>query len=248
MGDFNSQPWSVPIALLLTQGQLQDSFLDNPSTSSHGATCDSPLNTYSAGKPIPQEVLSRGGKRLDYIFYRQPTHGASKSLRCSHPEIMLTEKVPGHPFSYSDHFGLCSTFLVEDIPPQRSSTDSNKASSLSPLLPRSTGRHDNASKTESIRDALAVIRSYAELSRRTAKIHLRLFFASIVLLVGLTVGSAFQPKSYLQPIFTLVGGALGAGGATMLYTGFIWGRWEAGLLSEVTDEMELELRAIGGLS
>ncbi len=34
----------------------------------------------------------------------------------------------------------------------------------------------------------------------------------------------------------------------MLYTGFIWGRWEAGLLSEVTDEMELELRAIGGLS
>jgi hypothetical protein len=30
----------------------------------------------------------------------------------------------------------------------------------------------------------------------------------------------------------------------MLYTGFIWGRWEMGLLTEVTEEMELELRIV----
>ena len=28
----------------------------------------------------------------------------------------------------------------------------------------------------------------------------------------------------------------------MLYFGFVWGRWELGLLTEVTEEMELELR------
>ena len=87
MGDFNSQPSSIPIAILRSHGSLNDSFLDThpnantpvspePSAqaclSVYGMTVDSPLNTYSAGKPIPQDVLGRGGKRLDYIFYRQP--------------------------------------------------------------------------------------------------------------------------------------------------------------------------------
>ncbi len=30
----------------------------------------------------------------------------------------------------------------------------------------------------------------------------------------------------------------------MLYTGFVWGRWEEGILKEVMEEMELELRVV----
>lgn len=66
----------------------------------------------------------------------------------------------------------------------------------------------------------------------------------LLTLVGLTVGSAWQPKSWLQPIFTILAGLLGAAAVTFLYTGFIWGRWEVGLLTEVTEEMELELRVV----
>jgi sphingomyelin phosphodiesterase 2 len=65
-----------------------------------------------------------------------------------------------------------------------------------------------------------------------------------VALVALSVGSAWQPKSYIQPIFTVLGGLLGAAGATFFYLGFAWGRWEAGMLSEVVQEMELELDMI----
>lgn len=86
MGDFNSQPFSVPIALLRTYGALRDSFLDvHPRANDApamgissvdalktlGMTCDSTINTYSAGKNIPPSVTAQGGKLLDYIFYRE---------------------------------------------------------------------------------------------------------------------------------------------------------------------------------
>jgi len=77
-----------------------------------------------------------------------------------------------------------------------------------------------------------------------ARRQLQLFGGAVFCLIALTVGSAWQPKSWIQPIFTLLGGALGAAGATLLYVGFLWGRWEQGILSEVTEEMELELRVV----
>jgi len=85
---------------------------------------------------------------------------------------------------------------------------------------------------------------YTRIAQKTARSHLRYFITAVVCLIGLTIGSAWQPKSWLQPIFTLLGGVFGAGGATMLYTGFVWGRWEEGILKEVMEEMELELRVV----
>jgi sphingomyelin phosphodiesterase 2 len=188
MGDFNSQPFSVPIAIMRSHGELSDSFVDaHPyaNTSSgrpvspengvtlHGMTCDSPLNTYSHGKPIPAEITSKGGKRLDYIFYRQPEvarrrpliwgyrdegddgnvgagagagirdgvdgaleqgkplpHSFQRApvLRCAKSEVVLTGRVPGKPFSYSDHFGLSSTFVVD------SPTSTSKPAAIPPSL------------------------------------------------------------------------------------------------------------------
>ena len=237
--------------------------------------------------------MNIGGKRLDYIFYRQPEIAKRRpliwghregdgsdemeegkpmdksleqapKLRCTKSEVVLTGRIPGGNVSYSDHFGLCSTFTVES--PSRNSSHSHEGQggssgrSFSPLLdqndpnpsisslpnssisPGDRSNRSNSDKSKTIRHALHTLRMYTRISQTTAKFHLRLFAAAIVSLLALTIGSAWQPKSWLQPIFTLLGGAIGAGGATMLYFGFVWGRWELGLLTEVTEEMELELR------
>lgn len=317
MGDFNSQPHSVPIQILRTHAGVSDSFLDthpeaNTATAasptdalkSIGMTCDSSLNTWSNHKGVPQHIMNKGGKRLDYIFYRQPEiarrrpliwgyrqgsaergegyrdgedgeleqgkpiddslHRAPR-LRCVSSEVVMTDRIPGRGVSYSDHFGLCSTFAI-DAPnsPSRNGESSKHSSgqSFSPLL----DQHDpnpslsslpepsrtssrvppppaaDSNKSSVIRSALHTLRLYTRISQSTSKSQLRLFAGAIIALVALTIGSAWQPKSWLQPIFTLLGGAIGAGGATMLYLGFVWGRWELGLLTEVTEEMELELK------
>jgi sphingomyelin phosphodiesterase 2 len=102
----------------------------------------------------------------------------------------------------------------------------------------------HAPKSSVIRTALATLRKYTAISRSNKTLHLRLSAGAVGLIIALTIGSAWQPKSYIQPIFTLVGALLGAFAATLFYLGFVWGRWEEGLLTEVTEEMELELRVI----
>ncbi|KAJ9113848.1 hypothetical protein QFC19_000041 [Naganishia cerealis] len=95
-------------------------------------------------------------------------------------------------------------------------------------------------KAETIRTAIDILNLYSRISARNSKFQLRLFGFSIFASVALIVSSAWQPKSYIQPIWTLLGVAAGALGATMLYVGFVWGRWEANLLKEVIDQMELD--------
>ncbi|ORY29503.1 inositol phosphorylsphingolipid-phospholipase C [Naematelia encephala] len=328
-GDFNAQPYSIPIAILRQHAGMSDSFFDtHPSANSAisplpspqralqllGMTCDSSLNSYSAGKPIPDNIKSQGGKRLDYIFYRQPeiarrrpliwgyrdeegtpngTEGTggdleqgkplhesvrhAPRLRCIRSEVTMTDRVPGHNFSYSDHFALVSTFKIEKAPghdqqkkaPEQptsgsgsSNTDGKKFTPLIPLMadpeplnsttttfgpmdsPSPRTSLSSGAKSSTIRSALTILRMYNTISQRTARLHLRLFATAVVCLLGLTIGSAWQPKSWLQPIFTLLGGVCGAGGATMLYTGFVWGKWEQGILSETFEEMDLELRVV----
>ncbi|WRT65579.1 uncharacterized protein IL334_002524 [Kwoniella shivajii] len=352
MGDFNSQPWSIPIAMMRNHANMNDSFASfnknanselspHPSPfeaiKSYGMTCDSTLNTYSASKSIPQNVLEKGGKRLDYIFFRQPSiarrrplvwgyrdevpqshtrnnynnhndnyHGdgdfkgkghmeigkplhssisKAPKLRCIDSQVVLTEKVPGKPFSYSDHFAIFSTFTIDDPEPSpnqqshqassSSSSSENKNSipsnTFTPLVPlishseqinpnttsfvppdsptlnsprisTSSSTATTTAKSSTVRSALHTLQLYTVISKNTAKYHLKICLSSFIALIALTVGSAWQPKSWIQPIFTLVGGLLGAATATFLYTGFVWGRWEEGLLLEVTEEMELELR------
>lgn len=350
MGDFNSQPNSVPVAILRNHGEVEDSYLtvhpyaNDASTSSRsaeeavstfGMTCDSRLNSWSASKPIPDNVYAHGGKRLDYIFYRQPSiarrrpliwgyrddttaqngHGedswgtddsnadvhleegkalpesvvSAPRLQCFKSEVVLTEIVPGHDFSYSDHFGLSSTFYIqprknqplstkgpvrkdeihgttdgkpigsnftplvpliqepEDLNANTTSFAPPPSPPTSPLSPRRSGSSSplmSTEKSNSIRSALNTLRLYTRISQKTAKNHMRIFLGSVFGLIALTIGSAWQPKSWLQPIFTLLGGLFGVTGATFLYTGFVWGKWELGLLTETTEEMELELRVV----
>ncbi len=194
-------------------------------------------------------------------------------LTCTDSRIVLTEKVPNQAFSYSDHFGLSATYrilppkssakptqdyLADDqttqhrplpsrydaVEPLINVYDTSPSTSKSPTSPGPNTRLISPSKQDTLQSALNTLHAYTKLSRRSSNRHLRLFMLSIVFALGLTVSSAWQPKSWIQPIWTLLGVATGALGATMLYVGFVWGEWESNLLKEVIEEMELERKVV----
>ncbi len=169
VGDLNSTPPSIAIGLLRHIGGMYDSFLDShpqlpeqatslnavdergsAPTSPHrpdpqraiqelGVTCDSPLNTWTAGKPLDERATRGAGKRLDYVFFRGPceqvssaeaplAYSASTSSRgrlaCTSSSVVVTDIVPGLQCSYSDHFGVESVFDIIDSPSSNTTADS----------------------------------------------------------------------------------------------------------------------------
>jgi len=244
MGDFNSQPHSIIMRIIQSCGQLSDSFADTHSpppsiTSSHhrslsplevlhthGITCDSPLNTYSAPKlkhkSPSDDVILRGGKRLDYILYSSPPD-SSQRLRAESSSVKLTDPIPHLNVSYSDHFALESIFSLSPSPA------SNLPPSPSPDL---------------LSPALSTLHAAYRHNLSFSRLQLKLFLLALAFVPILATASSFLPLHYLNWIFTLLGVATGVGGATMLYTGFVGGQWEAGALKNVIGEIEDEVERI----
>ena len=79
--------------------------------------------------------------------------------------------------------------------------------------------------------------SYAH-SISSSRSQLKILALTILLVPILAIAASFQPLNFLAWIFVLLGIANGAVGATMLYSGFVGGRWEAGALQNVLGEME----------
>ncbi|GAA5910642.1 hypothetical protein JCM6882_001047 [Rhodosporidiobolus microsporus] len=243
MGDLNSQPHSIIIQMLQTYGSLLDSFAQThpppPSITSaqhralspveviqaHGITCDSPLNTYSAPKlkrrSPSDDVILRGGKRLDYILYRSPAD-SNLQLQPESTSLQLTDPVPSLGVSYSDHFALEAVFSFS--PTQQKLPDPLNADLLSP--------------------ALSTLHAAYRANTASSRSQLRIFGACVAAAVGLAIATSFQPLRWLNWFFVLLGVGTGAGGATFLYTGFVGGQWEAGQLRNVILEMEAELERI----
>ncbi|GAA5872229.1 hypothetical protein JCM8547_004788 [Rhodosporidiobolus lusitaniae] len=243
MGDFNSQPQSIIMQILHTYGSLLDSFAETnpppPSITSaahralsplevlhtHGITCDSPLNTYSAPKlrkKSPRDdVILRGGKRLDYILYRSPTTSDLQLTPLS-STLQLTDPIPSLGVSYSDHFALETVFAFTRT--QQKLPDSLVPDLLSP--------------------ALSTLHAAYRASTASSRLQLRIFSGCVAAAVALVVAPSFEPLRWLIWLFVLLGVAAGAGGATFLYSGFIGGQWEAGQLRNVIAEMEAELERI----
>ncbi|GAA5991254.1 hypothetical protein JCM5350_005960 [Sporobolomyces pararoseus] len=264
-GDFNSQPHSPIIQLLLNHSRLTDSFSQThpepPSIHSsqhrslspfevlhtHGITCDSPLNTYSKNKlknkSPTDEIIIRGGKRLDYIFYRSPTptnsasNACLKAISCS---LKLTEPIPSSississpPISYSDHFALETIFTFVTSPP--------------PPPPPPPEEEEDTSTTTTIelisQASLLLSQSLSQNLSRT-RFHLKLFLISLILIPILLVASSFEPLKWLNWLIVLVGILNGAGGMLMLLVGFVAGRWEMGGLKNLLGELEEEVERI----
>lgn len=253
MGDLNSQPDSIILRILTSHGSLFDAFQQThpppPAIDSvahiqmtplerlhaHGITCDSPINSYSAAKLAKKsafdEIVVRGGKRLDYVLYRSPTSSKSQSVADS-IDLALIPLVPSLGCSYSDHFGLDS--LISFIPASSTVTSSGR-----PRLPIPPSlSHADATF------AVHVLSMALTHSRSSSRLQLQLFGTACVLVPILAIAASFQPLTSLNWIFVLLGISTGAMGSTMLYTGLVAGKWEVGSLKNVIAEIQHELDQI----
>lgn len=197
-----------------------------------GVTADSPLNSYSAGKPLDATARQHFGKRLDYILYRQPIAVSDTVdkplLKCRQSRVVFTDRVSGLPFSFSDHFGLEATIDIVRRP--------ENDRSLSQL-------HSQSSQSQ-LSDAViaSVIRALTDcyrVSSERSRYELSIFVACVMSLIALCIGSAWVPRSWINPIYLLITVFISWLGTTMLYAGFIYGNWERRALTNVTEELEL---------
>lgn len=258
-GDFNSIPSSLPITIVRSHGGLVDAWMASHDSSlfptetvfspqlavrDYGITCDSPLNTYSAGKPLSDVAKRFQGKRLDYVFYRQPqippgssgrsTSSSSPSweLFCVKSEVVLTGLVPGRSFSYSDHFGLEAILEIRHSRPvARSPPPGIDGFGVTTGLEASTASLRSASaipledfcaaelSSHSLSAALAALGIAYRRARRKSTMELTGFGAALLVAIGLIGGSAWQPRPEFNPIMVLAAVALGWAGTTLLYSG-----------------------------
>ncbi|KAJ7070774.1 inositol phosphophingolipids phospholipase C [Mycena amicta] len=252
-GDFNSIPSSLPMAVIREYAALHDSWAVahplSPATSApsaqqaitlFGVTADSPLNTYSAGKPIGPYARKFLGKRLDYILYRQPVRPQTRPddplplLTCTECNVVLTEKVPGRSFSFSDHFGVESTFEIR--------TGNQAPVDLAePHNVWSGGAANAASElsADSISTALQALAARYRFTRQRARKELTIFALCVIVLVVLIVGSPWLPHAWINPIFLLFTVFVAWLGTTMLYEGFLYGNWECNALMNTIEELEI---------
>jgi len=198
-----------------------------------GITADSPLNSWSAGKGYAQ---GSWGKRLDYVLYRQPNRPGQNVplLRATQCNVILRDLVPGQTFSYSDHFGLEAT--LEIVSDNTSQAPTSAPSELNDAAVATT---------------ISALTACYRFSRERSRKELIIFGLCLVLLVGIVIGTAWLPNSWINPIFILFTIFVAWLATTMLYEGFIFGNWECNALMNVIEELEIHRKGqeiLNGLS
>ena len=223
----------------------------------YGVTADSPLNTFSAGKPLDVHARVGQGKRLDYILFRDPAPPLAPAaplptLVAADARVLLTEPIPGLSFSYSDHFGLSATLQIkypshgaEPTMPDNELRTAQKEtpaaiSALSAPVPIQIPARLAAADANAVLGALFTCH---QLSRRRARRHLFVFGLSVGVITSLVAGISWFPHRAAP--FVVLGGAVATWlGTTMFYTGFIYGHWEANALMNVIEELELYRKSV----
>ncbi|KAK7058522.1 hypothetical protein VNI00_002158 [Paramarasmius palmivorus] len=271
LGDYNSIPTSLPMAIIREYTDVSDSWLvthpyGNPPPDSrptaeeaieqYGVTADSPLCSWSAGKPLGGHALQFGGKRLDYVFYRPPMnfHNAEKrlpTLRATDCSVTLRHNIPGTGMSFSDHFALRATLEIENV---QGSAESSTAAAPSPFDSPTFHAHESSQDAwsdeptelspESIATTIQALATCYSVSKQRGTRELYIFGLCIFLLVAIIVGSAFFPHAWISPIFVIVTIALSWLGTTMLYEGFLYSNWERNALMNVIEELEIYKNAL----
>jgi sphingomyelin phosphodiesterase 2 len=224
----------------------------------YGVTTDSPSNTFSAGKHLDLHAQISQGKRLDYILFRDPAPPLAPAaplptLVAADARVLLTGPIPGLPFSYSDHFGVSATLQINypshdgtepAIPDFELRTAHKQAppiiSALSAPAPVQMAARLAATDASAVSRALSTC---LEFSRTRAKRHLLVFGCSAGALISFMTTAHWFP--YRAVPFVILGGAVATWlGTTMLYVGFIYGRWEANALMNVIEELELYRKSV----
>ncbi|KAJ3514018.1 hypothetical protein NLJ89_g2614 [Agrocybe chaxingu] len=249
LGDFNSIPPTLPMTVILEHARLSDAWplthpnIDPSTVTSPleavqklGITADSPLNTWSASKGYTQ---GSWGKRLDYVLYRQPNRPgqAPPVLKAVETKVVFMDPVPGQPFSFSDHFGLEATL---EIVPQ-TTEEGSSAPAVQADVP---GELSSAAIATTIQAWASCYRFSKERSRK----ELIICGLSILILIGVAVGTAWLPHSWINPIFILFTVSIAWLATTMLYEGFIFGNWECNALMNCIEELEIHRKGLDVLN
>ncbi|KAF8506544.1 inositol phosphophingolipids phospholipase C [Russula emetica] len=260
-GDFNSIPTTLPMTIIRDHASLSDAWevthppssrtsatstsMPSPSQAieSFGVTADSPLNSYSAGKHLDAHASAWQGKRLDYILFRDPAPPLSPaaqlpSLVATSARVLLTELVPGSPFSTPDHARDPPTSNNELRMAQNQPMAT--ISALSAPAPVQKSARLAAADASAVLGALTTCYRY---SRTRAKRHLSLFGLSVGTLTFLTTTASWFPTG-ATPFVVLGSAAATWLGTTMLYVGFVYGRWEVNALMNVIEEFELYQKSV----
>ncbi|KAF5368387.1 hypothetical protein D9758_002166 [Tetrapyrgos nigripes] len=272
VGDFNSIPSTLPITIIRQHADLSDAWLvahpfsasANPSSTpqeaidDHGITADSPINSWSSGKNFDVQTRQNFGKRLDYIFYRQPKHSSRAdgiasipTLRCTDCRVMFTHEVGGTTYSHSDHFGLRATLEIQtpsnplpsaslpDVEP--SFSEAQNAWSTAPAASSSTPSELSDAVINTILESLA---QASLVSKRRSRKELSIFVMCLIILVAVIVGSPWFPHSWISPIFMVFNIFIAWVATTMLYEGFIFGNWEFNAYMNTIEELELHQKML----
>ncbi|KAJ7631197.1 inositol phosphophingolipids phospholipase C [Roridomyces roridus] len=263
-GDFNSIPSTLPMAVIREYADLSDAWavvhpmppsISSPSAmeavTEFGVSADSPLNSYSAGKPLGPYARQFLGKRLDYILYRQPIRPLQRPddplpvLHATECAVRFTDLVPGRTFSFSDHFAVEATLeLRPGKPAPEDLRDAHSVWGSAPPASAYLAAPASELSTESLTTAMQALAACYRFTRQRARKELTIFALCIIILVALVVGSPYLPHAWINPIFILFTIALSWLGTTMLYEGFLWGNWECNALMNVIEELEIYKRTL----
>ena len=230
-----------------------------------GVTADSPINTYTAGRPLDDYAREFMGKRLDYVLYRPPVHSLRSSktpvLEPTQSNVVFTEPVPGKSYSVSDHFGLEATFTIHllegqpgnvnnpsdiEVPaPTPNTITENRppGAKLDPskqvaAVPNLQSNPPPGLSDESITTLIQALTISYRHSRSSSRANLVFSFVCLVVIIGLIVSSAWLPYSWINPIFLFATTVLAWLATTMLYIGFLYGSYEANMLDNTIEELE----------
>ena len=217
-----------------------------------GITADSPLNSWSQGKPLGGIARTWLGKRLDYILFRSPKPHGGPHLDAQETKVVFTEMVPGRNYSYSDHFGLEAIFVIkraEQSGPSLSVVYNPPAinSVISGLPPDRAAsvieermvRGATEMSEEALLTAIGALTHSYRLSQARTQKQLVYFYAAVVVLVLVLAGSSYIAcKSWVPPISVTIAALATWAGTTFLYIGFIFGKWERNMLTNIIEEME----------
>ncbi|KAG9070828.1 phospholipase C type enzyme [Linnemannia hyalina] len=254
LGDFNSTPRSLAVALLTRLGGATDSWgsihplpqtIPNNLTPEQGVahlgiSCDSPLNTWTKDSKWVNEI-SRDpiGERLDYIFFN-----ASSEFKCLGSDVVLQEKVPGVgggsnvPWvNVSDHYAVHSVFSVKKVAPTAPRILLSDLQSSSPDL-------KDDSSIDLFEQVLSTLRQH--LARAQSKSVRMMYIATPLLLLatlGLMIGSVWID---FNPRWTLLLVTMGVGFITIGWVGcfsygFFYGGETISAFTNVIQEVQLAL-------
>ncbi|TFY68591.1 hypothetical protein EVJ58_g927 [Rhodofomes roseus] len=267
-GDFNSSPASLPMNLIQDHASLRDAWVESHPNSPavpngipspldavriFGITADSPLNSFSAGKRLEAMARKFQGKRLDYIFFRQPSSPPASVktpiLKVLDTRVVFTERIPGSDFSYSDHFGLEATFEISH-PEGGDLADSSETHVPAPVeppapnfvlatVPNPAPAPPRKLSPDSITEILQSLTACYRYSQYRARSQLTVFAVCILLLLVILIGSAWLPVSSFNPLIILITIFLAWAATTFLYVGFVYGKWEVNSLTNVIEELEI---------